>query len=104
MTDNQGDDDNQAYVKIIVVGDSGSGKTSYVNMFTKGIFEESYKPTIVTEFGFKIVEVGKRLCRVQLWDLAGQDKNSSTITRVFAKDAHGFITLCDATDKGTREK
>ena len=83
-------------LKIIVIGASGTGKTSYVNKWTKNIFPDSYKPTIVSEFGFKIFEHEGKLYRIQLWDLAGQDKNW-TITKIFAKDSHGCIILSDAT-------
>ena len=90
-------------LKIIVIGTSGTGKTSFVNKWTKNIFSETYKATIVSEFGFKIFEYEQKLYRIQLWDLAGQDKNAM-ITKIFAKDAHGVIVLCDATNRLTREE
>jgi small GTP-binding protein len=83
-------------LKIIFIGTSGTGKTSFVNKWTKNIFSDTYKATIVSEFGFKIFEHEGKLYRIQLWDLAGQDKNS-TITKIFAKDSHGAIILSDAT-------
>ena len=83
-------------LKIIVIGSSGTGKTSYVNKWTKNIFNEEYKATIVSEFGFKVFEHEGKLYRIQLWDLAGQDKNA-TVTKIFAKDSHGCIILTDAT-------
>ena len=43
-------------LKIIVIGTSGTGKTSLVNKWTKNLFSEVYKATIVSEFGFKIFE------------------------------------------------
>ena len=43
-------------LKIIVIGTSGTGKTSFVNKWTKNIFNEAYKATIVSEFGFKIFD------------------------------------------------
>ena len=85
-------------LKIIVIGPSGTGKTSYVNKWTKNIFNDKYKATIVSEFGFKIFEHEGKLYRIQLWDLGGQDKNS-TITKIFAKDSHGCIIVSDATDQ-----
>ena len=83
-------------LKIIVIGSSGTGKTSYVNKWTKNVFPEDYKAPVVSEFGFKIFEHNGKLYRIQIWDLAGQDKNS-TITKIFAKDSHGCIILSDAT-------
>ena len=83
-------------------GASQTVKTSFINKYTKNIFSDSYKATIVSEFGFKIYEKDGKLYRLQLWDLAGQDKNAK-VTKIFAKDAHGFIVLSDATNIQTRE-
>ena len=83
-------------LKIIVIGTSGSGKTSFVNKWTKNMFNEEYHATIVSEFGFKVFEHEGKLFRIQLWDLAGQDKNA-TVTKIFAKDSHGCIIVTDAT-------
>ena len=90
-------------LKIIVIGTSGPGKTSFVNKWTKNIFNETYKATIVSEFGFKIFDCDGKLYRIQLWDLAGQDKNA-TITKIFAKDAHGCVVLADATNRATLDE
>ena len=90
-------------IKIIVIGKSGTGKTSYVNKWTKNLFSDTYKATIVSEFGFKIVEENGKLYRIQLWDLAGQDKNAM-VTKIFAKDAHGCVVMSDATNIQTREE
>ena len=90
-------------LKIIVVGSAGTGKTSYVNKWTKNIFNNAYKPTIVSEFGFKVFEHNDKLYRIQLWDLAGQDKNS-TITKIFAKESQGCIILSDASKPDSLEE
>ena len=87
-------------LKIIIIGNSGTGKTSLVNKWTKNIFDESYQATLVSTFGFKIFEVDGKLYRIQLWDLAGQDKSAS-ITKIFARNAHGCMVVTDAT---VREK
>ena len=90
-------------LKIIVIGNAGTGKTSFVNKWTKNIFNETYKATIVSEFGFKIFEDGGKLYRIQLWDLAGMDQNAM-VTKIFAKDAHGCVVVCDATNRQTRDE
>ena len=90
-------------LKIIVIGNSGTGKTSFVNKWTKNIFSDTYKATIVSEFGFKIFEKDGKLYRIQLWDLAGQD-NNAMVTKIFAKDSHGCIVMADATNLQTREE
>ena len=90
-------------LKIIVIGTSGTGKTSFVNKWTKNVFSDTYKATIVSEFGFKIFEEGGKLYRIQLWDLAGQDKNAM-VTKIFAKDAHGCVVMSDATNSQTGDE
>ena len=90
-------------LKIIICGQCGTGKTNLVNKWTKNVFNDIYKSTIVSEFGFKVFEKDGKLYRVQLWDLAGQDKNHM-VTKIFAKDALGGIILSDATNKEIREE
>jgi len=79
-------------LKIIVIGTSGTGKTSFVNKWTKNIFSDTYKATIVSEFGFKIFEDQGKLYRIQLWDLAGQDKNAM-VTK-FLQKTPTVVLLC----------
>ena len=90
-------------LKIIVIGKSGTGKTSFVNKWTKNEFSEAYKATIVSEYNHKIVEIEGKYYRIQLWDLAGQDK-SAKITKTFAKGSHGCVVLCEANKLDTRQE
>ena len=90
-------------LKIIVIGKSGSGKTSFVNKWTKNIFSENYKATIVSEYGFKIFEHDGKFYRIQLWDIAGMDR-SAKLTKTFAKGAHGAIVMCEAKNMAPRDE
>ena len=74
-----------------------------MNKWTKNIFSDTYKATIVSEFGFKIFDEIGKLYRIQLWDLAGQDRNDMVI-KIFAKDCHGCLVMSDATNIETREE
>ena len=89
-------------LKILVVGHSGTGKTSFVARWTKDEFKEKYQATIVSEFGFKIHESNGNLYRVQLWDIGGQDK-SPTMAKIFSKDSHGCVIISDSTNLKTLE-
>ena len=89
-------------LKIITVGTSGSGRTSFVNKYSKNVFNEKYRPTLVSEFKFNYFEHNSTKYRLQLWDIAGEDINC-TITKLLAKDAHGVIIMCDATIKASLE-
>lgn len=88
-------------LKIIVIGSSGTGKTSLVKRWVGQNFEQA-KPTIVSEFSTKIYKHGENLYRVQLWDIGGQDK-STAITKIFAKDSHGCIVVCDNNEETLEE-
>ena len=90
-------------LKIIVVGTSGTGKTSFVNKWIKNTFDETYKATIVSEFSYKVIDYKDKSYKIQLWDLAGMDQNIC-ITKVFAKDSHGCIVVSDITNEKTLEE
>lgn len=90
-------------LKIIVVGNSGTGKTSFVNKWTKDTFTDKYKATIVSEFSHKVFDYKGKTYKIQLWDLAGQDQNTC-ITKIFSKDSHGCIVLSDVQNKASLEE
>ncbi len=86
--------------KILVIGDSSVGKTSLIDRFTNNRFNDKYKPTIVCEFGLKVVEVNGVMMRVQLWDIGGQE-HLGGISKIFCKDALGCVIVCDVSRKKT---
>lgn len=88
----------RADLKILVVGTTGAGKTSFVNRWIKKEFNEQYKATIVSEFGIKTYENNDHLYRIQLWDIGGQDRSPS-LTRIFAKDSFGCIVINDVNNE-----
>ena len=89
-------------IKIVVLGNSGTGKTSFCNLWVNNVFNEEYKPTIMSEFSFKMYNYKGNYYKVQIWDLAGQDKNIYT-SKVFTKGAHGCLILYDAENQGSFE-
>ena len=89
-------------IKIVILGNSGTGKTSFCNLWVNNEFNEEYKPTIMSEFSFKMYNYKGNYYKVQIWDLAGQDKNIYT-SRVFTKGAHGSLILYDAENQESFE-
>ena len=94
--------DDRKELKIIVLGNKSTNKCQFVNRWTKNSSEETYKATIVSEYGFKIFEKDGKLYRIQIWDLAGRD-DSIFVSKLFAKGAHGFVVMSDARNCESRE-
>ena len=90
-------------LKIIILGNSETGKSNFVRKYASNSFNDWYKVTKVAEFGFKIFEFDGLIYRIQLWDIAGKDKDHK-VAKIFAKDSHGFIIVADATNPKTREE
>ncbi|RMZ82443.1 hypothetical protein DV737_g2071, partial [Chaetothyriales sp. CBS 132003] len=64
-------------LKVIILGDSGVGKTSLMNQYVNKKFWTTYKATIGADFLTKEVTVGDRIVTLQLWDTAGQERFQS---------------------------
>jgi len=87
--------------KILVVGDIGTGKTSIIKRYVHGIFSQHYKSTIGVEFALKVINWDtKTEIRLQLWDIAGQERFGN-MTRVYYKEAVGAFVVFDVTRLGT---
>ncbi|RIA99706.1 small GTPase superfamily [Glomus cerebriforme] len=64
-------------LKVIILGDSGVGKTSLMNQYVNKKFSTQYKATIGADFLTKEVMVDDRLVTMQIWDTAGQERFQS---------------------------
>ncbi|CAG8588195.1 7255_t:CDS:2 [Paraglomus brasilianum] len=64
-------------LKVIILGDSGVGKTSLMNQYVNKKFTNQYKATIGADFLTKEVMVDDRLVTMQIWDTAGQERFQS---------------------------
>uniref|UniRef100_A0ACD5W2N0 Uncharacterized protein n=1 Tax=Avena sativa TaxID=4498 RepID=A0ACD5W2N0_AVESA len=64
-------------LKVIVLGDSGVGKTSLMNQYVHNKFSQQYKATIGADFVTKEVLIEDRLVTLQIWDTAGQERFQS---------------------------
>lgn len=69
---NKKKDDSEIQLKIVLVGDSGVGKSNIISKFTKNEFNFQSKTTIGVEFATKVVNVEDKSIKVQIWDTAGQ--------------------------------
>ena len=64
-------------LKLIILGDSGVGKTSLMNQYVNRKFSKQYKATIGADFLTKEVKVDDNLVTMQIWDTAGQERFQS---------------------------
>ncbi|XP_072051404.1 ras-related protein Rab-7L1-like [Amphiura filiformis] len=87
--------------KVLVVGDSLVGKTAFVRRYVQGRYEDNYKVTVGVDFALKKIQRSEdEVIRLQLWDIAGQERFSS-LTRVYYKDASACVIMFDVTQNKT---
>ena len=84
--------------KLVIIGDSGVGKSCLLLRFTDDTFTENYYSTIGVDFRFKCLEIGERKCKLQIWDTAGQER-FKTVTSAYYRGADGIIIVFDQTEK-----
>jgi small GTP-binding protein len=83
-------------LKIVVVGDSGVGKTCFLLRFVRDQWEGDTTPTLGVEFLAKIVTTENHHIQLQLWDTAGQELFRS-VTRGYYRGSAGALILFDLT-------
>jgi small GTP-binding protein len=83
-------------VKIVLIGDSGVGKTNLLSRFTRDQFNPESKSTIGVEFATKTLEVEGKNVKAQIWDTAGQERYRA-ITSAYYRGAIGAMLLYDIT-------
>lgn len=86
--------------KILIIGDSGVGKSCLLLKFTDRYFNDSYISTIGVDFKIQTIQLDNKIIKLQLWDTAGQER-FKTITTSYYRGAHGIVIVYDITDKET---
>jgi Ras-related protein Rab-1A len=88
--------------KIIIIGNSGVGKSSLLLRFTDRIFEYSHVSTIGVDFKIQTIQLDNKIIKMQLWDTAGNER-FRTITTSYYRGSHGVCIVFDLTDKQSFE-
>lgn len=84
-------------LKILIIGDSGTGKTSLSSRYYDRSFTDFYSSTIGIDFRVKTISLNDNHIKLQIWDTSGNDR-FKTITSVYYKNSDGFIILYDVSD------
>lgn len=86
--------------KILLIGDSGAGKSCMLLRFADDSFTESYMSTIGVDFKIRTIDVDNKVVKLQIWDTAGQER-FRTITSSYYRGASAIIIVYDVTNEVT---
>ena len=89
-------------LKVVVVGDSGVGKTNLIKRFISNTYNPNTKATVGVEFLSKSYKINNQVFKIEIWDTAGQERYKS-ITAAYYKGAKGALIVYDITQKESFE-
>lgn len=88
--------------KLLLIGDSGVGKTCMLFSYVDGAYSPTYISTIGIDFKIKTIEIGGKKIKLQIWDTAGQER-FHTITMSYYRGAMGIMLVYDITARKSFE-
>ncbi|KAG0044964.1 hypothetical protein BGZ83_009754 [Gryganskiella cystojenkinii] len=88
--------------KVVLIGDSGVGKSNLVSRFTRNEFNLESKSTIGVEFTTRSIQVDTKTIKAQIWDTAGQERYRA-ITSAYYRGAVGALLVYDISKHQTYE-
>ena len=87
---------------MVMIGDSGTGKTSLLLRFAEGVFSPDYRITIGVDFKIKTLKVDDKHVKLQIWDTAGQERFRS-VSQAYFRNSDACIAVYDITKRETFE-
>jgi Ras-related protein Rab-1A len=85
---------------LVLIGDTGVGKSCFLLRFTDDVFNETFVSTIGVDFRFRSMKIDKSVVKLQIWDTAGQERYR-TITSAYYRGADGVVMLYDVTSESS---
>uniref|UniRef100_M4BM76 Uncharacterized protein n=1 Tax=Hyaloperonospora arabidopsidis (strain Emoy2) TaxID=559515 RepID=M4BM76_HYAAE len=92
----------ESILKVVLIGDSGVGKSNLVRRFTKNQYKPQCVQTVGFEFATKTIRVGDRRLKAQIWDTAGRERFQS-LTAAYYRNAVGAMIVYDITSRSSFE-
>lgn len=86
--------------KLLLIGDSGVGKTCVLFRFSEDAFNATFISTIGIDFKIRTIELDGKKIKLQIWDTAGQER-FHTITTQYYRQAMGIVLVYDVTNEKT---
>lgn len=96
------EDDYDYLFKVVLIGDSGVGKSNLLSRFTRDEFNLESKSTIGVEFATKSITTNGKVIKAQIWDTAGQERYRA-ITSAYYRGAVGALLVYDISKRVTFE-
>ena len=106
MDDDDYDLEDEKTVKVVLLGESGVGKTSIISRFINNTFEEGLETTTGASYATKNLvfkDYQNKVLNFEIWDTAGQEKYRS-LSQLFYKDASIAILVFDITNEESFEE
>merc|ERR1712070_932060 len=99
---NMANDEYDYLFKVVLIGDSGVGKSNLLSRFTRNEFNLDSKSTIGVEFATRSIQVDNKTIKAQIWDTAGQERYRA-ITSAYYRGAVGALLVYDISKHVTYE-
>ena len=99
MSAPRADDDYDYLFKVVIIGDSGVGKSNLLSRFTRNEFHLDSKSTIGVEFATRSIQHDGKVIKAQIWDTAGQERYRA-ITSAYYRGAVGALLMYDISKSG----
>ena len=84
---------------MVIIGDSGVGKSNLLSRFTRNEFHLDSKSTIGVEFATRSIQHDSKIIKAQIWDTAGQERYRA-ITSAYYRGAVGALLMYDISKSG----